>query len=90
MSNGSGDYVIAFTASRELRMRSTDEKIQSSLRFREDALSPLFQAVVEATEEALSNSLLRATTMKGFRGTEVEAVPVKAVQDALRKYGKIR
>jgi D-aminopeptidase len=90
MSNGSGDYVIAFSSSREVRIRSTDQKIQPSLRFREDDLSPLFQAVVEATEEAIANSLLRATTTKGYRGTEVEAVPVKAVQEALRKYGKIK
>ena len=90
MSNGSGDYVIAFSSSREVRIRSTDQKTQPSLRFREDDLSPLFQAVVEATEEAIDNSLLRATTIKGYRGTEVEAVPVKAVQDALRKYGKIK
>jgi D-aminopeptidase len=90
MSNGSGDYVIAFSSSREVRIRSTDKNIQPSLRLREDALSPLFQAVVEATEEAIGNSLLRATTVKGFRGTEAEAVPIKAVQDAFRKYGKIR
>ncbi|MCX6142976.1 MAG: P1 family peptidase [Ignavibacteriales bacterium] len=90
MSNGSGDYVIAFSSSREVRIRPTDQRTQPSVRFREDALSPLFQAVVEATEEAISNSLLRATTVRGYRGTEVEAVPVKEVQDALRKYGKIK
>ena len=90
MSNGSGDYVIAFSSSREVRIRSTDQRAQPSLRFREDDLSPLFQAVVEATEEAIGNSLLRATTIKGYRGTEAEAVPVEAVQDALRKYGKIK
>ena len=90
MSNGSGDYVIAFSSSREVRIRPTDQNTQPSVRFREDALSPLFQAVVEATEEAISNSLLRATTVRGYRGTEVEAVPVKEVQDALRKYGKIQ
>jgi D-aminopeptidase len=90
MSNGSGDYVIAFSSSREVRIRPTDQRTQPSVRFREDALSPLFQAVVEATEEAISNSLLRATTVRGYRGTEVEAVPVKEVLDALRKYGKIQ
>jgi D-aminopeptidase len=90
MSNGSGDYVIAFSSSREVRIRTTDQKTQPSLRFREDALSPLFQAVVEATEEAIGNSLLRATTVKGFGGKEVEAVPLKDVQNALRKYGRIR
>ncbi len=90
MSNGSGDYVIAFSSSREVRIRPTDQRTQPAVRFREDALSPLFQAVVEATEEAIANSLLRATTIKGYRGTEVEAVPVKAVKDALRKYGKVK
>ena len=90
MSNGSGDYVIAFSSSREVRIRSTDPKIQSTPRIREDDLSPFFQAVVEATEEAIGNSLLRATTVKGYRGTEVEAVPIEAVRDAMRKYGKIK
>ena len=90
MSNGSGDYVIAFSSSQEVRIRSTDQRTQPASRFREDALSPLFQAVVEATEEAIANSILRATTIKGYRGTEVEAVPIAAVKDALRKYGKIR
>jgi D-aminopeptidase len=90
MSNGSGDYVIAFSTSPELRMRAADQKIHPSLRYREDNLSPLFQAVVESTEEALGNSLLRATTMKGYKGIEVEAVPVKEVVEALRKYGRIK
>jgi D-aminopeptidase len=90
MSNGSGDYVIAFSTSRDVRIRSTDQRTQLSVRFREDALSPLFQAVVEATEEAIANSLLRATPVKGYKGTEVEAVPIIAVKDALRKYGKIK
>jgi D-aminopeptidase len=90
MSNGSGDYAIAFSTSPDLRIRATDQKTQSSTRYREEDLSPLFQAVVEATEEALGNSLLRATTIKGYAGAEVEALPVKDVVEALRKYCKIQ
>ena len=52
-----------------------------------DAVSPLFQAALEATEEAVYNSLLRATTMKGKGNTTAEAIPVDRVKEALKKYG---
>jgi D-aminopeptidase len=55
-----------------------------------DAISPLFQAVVEATEEAIYNSLLRATTVTGRTGTRVEALPIDRTVEVLRKYGAIR
>jgi D-aminopeptidase len=90
MSNGSGDYVIAFSTSKDLRIRPSDQKTQASIRFRDEDLSPLFQGVVEATEEAVGNSLLRATTTKGYKGSEVEAVPVHEVTEAMRKYGRIK
>jgi D-aminopeptidase len=89
MSHGSGDYVIAFSTSRDVRIHPDDRQIQSIPRLREDDLSPLFQAVVESTEEAVYNSLLQATTTKGFRGTEVDALPVDKVREILRKYGRI-
>jgi D-aminopeptidase len=90
MSHGSGDYVIAFSTSRDVRIHPDDPLIQSVPRLREDDLSPLFQAVVESTEEAVYNSLLRATSTKGYHGTEVDALPVDKVREILRKYGRIK
>ncbi len=77
MSHGSGDYVIAF---------STGE-LQD---LNDDRLSPLFQAVVEATEEAILNSLFKATDTKGYMNRSVEALPLAEVKELLRKYGRTR
>lgn len=55
-----------------------------------DAMSPLFQAVAEATEEAIYNSLLRATTVRGRAGHRAEALPIDKVVGILRKYGAVR
>jgi L-aminopeptidase/D-esterase-like protein len=55
-----------------------------------EAMSPLFQEVVEATEEAIYNSLLRATTATGRAGHRVEALPIDKVVEMLRKYGAIK
>jgi D-aminopeptidase len=89
-SNGSGDYVIAFSSAPQVRMHSEDK---ASLRHVEllsnDAMSPLFLAVVEATEEAVYNSLLRATTITG-RGHTVEALPLEKTTEILRRYGAIK
>ncbi|TSA23625.1 S58 family peptidase [bacterium] len=90
MSHGSGDYVIAFSTSRDVRIHPDDQRIESIPRLREDDLSPLFQAVVESTEEAIYNSLLQATSVKGHRGAEAEALPIDKVRDVLRKYGRIK
>ena len=53
-----------------------------------NAMSPLFQAVIEATEEAIINSLFRATTTTG-NGTTVEALPLDKVREIMKKYGRI-
>ncbi|HCA80603.1 MAG TPA: aminopeptidase [Bacteroidetes bacterium] len=90
MSHGSGDYVIAFSTADILRIRATDQRETPSTRLRDDDLSPLFQAAVESTEEAIDNSLLKAIDTKGFQGREVKALPVEKVVELLRKYGKIR
>lgn len=74
--HGSGDYVIAFTAS------------SATSALADDALSPLFQAAAEATEEAIYNSLLRATTVRGRDGHEVQALPLEPVREILKKYGR--
>ena len=54
------------------------------------AVSPLFQAVVEATEEAIYNSLFRATTMKGQAGHVVEALPLERTLEILRRHGAVK
>jgi D-aminopeptidase len=90
MSNGSGDYVIAFSTARDVRIRANDKQDQAIPRLREEDLSPLFQAVVEATEEAIYNSLLKATSVRGFRGREAEALPVDKVRELFRKYGRLK
>ena len=90
MSHGSGDYVIAFSTAGTLRIRTSDQRETASTRLSDDDLSPLFQAVVEATEEAIGNSLLKATDTKGFQGREVKALPLERVVELLKKYGRIR
>jgi len=89
-SNGSGDYAIAFSTAQQVRIRSEDK---SSLRHVEllsnDAMSPLFLAVIEATEEAVYNSLFRATTITG-RGRTVEALPIEKTTAILKKYGALK
>jgi D-aminopeptidase len=54
-----------------------------------DAMSPLFQAVIEATEEAILNSLFKATTVTGKEKRTIEALPVDRVKEILKKYGRI-
>jgi D-aminopeptidase len=86
MTNGSGDYVIAFSTAEEVRRtperRSTRHAVEV---LPNDLLSPLFEAVVEATEEAIYNSLFRATTTTGHRGT-IEALPLDRTLRVLREY----
>jgi D-aminopeptidase len=90
MTNGSGDYVIAFSTAESVRR--TPER-RSDLHTLEilpnERTSPLFQAVVEATEEAIYNSLFRATTMEGHRGV-VEALPLDRTLDVLRRHRVLR
>ena len=51
-------------------------------------MTPLFEAVVEATEEAIYNSLLKAVTVRGAAGHAAEALPVERVREILKKYGR--
>jgi D-aminopeptidase len=87
-THGSGDYVIAFSTAPPLRYRFGSAGVQSRALLADDSLTPLFQAAVEATEEAIYNSLLKAATMRGFRGAVVEALPVDRVKQIMRKYGR--
>ena len=88
-SHGSGDYVIAFSTAESVRIphRSASATATATL-LREDKVSPLFQAVAEATEEAIYNSLLRATTVRGHQGHEAQAIPVEDVKRLLKEYGR--
>lgn len=88
--NGSGDYAIAFSTAPELRIHVSDDatsrNLPRSLRaLPNDAMSPLFLAVIEATEEAIYNSLFRATRTKG-RGHTVEALPLDRTLEILGKH----
>ncbi len=89
-SNGSGDYVIAFSAASELWSRPGDEnKARQVTVLGNEAMSPLFLAAIEATEEAIYNSLLKATTVTG-NGHTVEAIPVERVRESLRNHGMVK
>ncbi len=89
-SNGSGDYTIAFSTAPQVRINTAD---QSSTRHVEvitnDGMSPLFLAAIEATEEAIYNSLFRATTTTG-NGHTVNALPIDQTLTILRKYRALK
>lgn len=89
-SNGSGDYVLAFSTSPTVRRRvvqggGTGSPVRQVDDLGNDAMSALFQGVVEATEEAIYNSLFRATTVTS-RGRTVDALPLERVREILDKY----
>lgn len=86
--NGSGDYVIAFSTAQSVRRRQGED-----MRMVEDLpnsrMSALFEAVVEGTEEAIYNSILKATTVTGM-GNTADALPIAETTEILRKYNVIR
>jgi D-aminopeptidase len=85
-SNGSGDYVIAFSTHPDVRRpRSSDAPIMAPS-LANESMSPLFAATAEATEEAIYNAILKATTVQSSRGT-LEAIPIDEVKRILEKYG---
>lgn len=90
-SNGSGDYAIAFSTAPELRIRNlpNERTKPSSALLSNEAMSPLFLAVIEATEEAIYNSLFRATTTSGG-GHTVEALPIDRAIEILRRYHALK
>lgn len=81
-SNGSGDYVIAFSTVPVARLAAAGP-------LGNEAMSPLFEAVIEAVEEAVYNSLFFATTVRGHRGT-ADALPLDTTLAVLRRYGAAR
>ena len=84
-SNGSGDYVIAFSTANKIPFDPSSRVLSTSL-LHNDAISPLFQAVNEATEEAIYNSLFMAKSVSGHDGHKIEAIPVDRVLEICRKY----
>jgi D-aminopeptidase len=84
-SNGSGDYVIAFSTDKTVRRPRSSKDPVSSLSLVNESMSPLFAATAEATEEAIYNALFKATTIESSRGTR-HAIPIIAVREILEKY----
>jgi D-aminopeptidase len=81
-SHGSGDFAIAFSTSPEVRVRAGETTPRAHTLLPSEAVSPLFQATLEATEEAVYNSLLRATTTTG-NGRTIEALPIDRLKALL-------
>ena len=82
--NGSGDYALAFSTNPAVR-RAFDAKRLTLQEVANEEMSGLFEAAVEATEEAIYNSLLRATTVTGS-GRTIEALPIDKVREILQRY----
>jgi D-aminopeptidase len=89
-SNGSGDYAIAFSSAPQVRIHTEDKALRRRMEvLTNDAISPYFLAAIEATEEAIYNSLFRATTM-ARQGHTVEALPIDKTTEILKRHGVIR
>ena len=89
-SNGSGDYVIAVSTAEACRIPyESDNPIQNIPSLRNEAMTSLFLATIEATEEAILNSLFAGETTVGRDGHKIEALPKEKVMEMLREAGKI-
>jgi D-aminopeptidase len=89
--HGSGDYVIAFSTDTTLRVAHQPTQALSKVSLlHDDSVSPLFLAAIEATEEAIINSLFMSADMTGNKGVKVDGLPVKKVMDILLTYKHIQ
>ena len=89
-SHGSGDFVIAFSSAESLRTGFRSESpVDEGAVLRGDRLSPLFQAAIEATEEAVYNSMLKATTVVGKNGNTREAISIEDLLEVGAKYNRL-
>ena len=89
-SNGSGDYVIAFSTAEVNRIPyEVDSDLMNLKVVPNDLMSPIFMAAIEATEEAILNSLFMAETMTGFKGRTIKAIPLEKVMPILKEYNVI-
>jgi len=84
-SNGSGDYVIAFSTDPDVRKPRESDSPVATEQLVNAAMSPLFAATAEATEEAIYNAIFKATTVTSARGT-LEAVPMDRLMEILQKH----
>ena len=82
MSNGSGDFVIAFST-KNLEDHAPTRPTRQLEELHNDFVSPLFLAAVEAVEEAIDNSLTKATTVTGHQGHTIEAIPIDRLRAIL-------
>lgn len=90
-ANGSGDYVIAASTAEDLRIAHNSNSMYETFNvLRNNDLDLLFEAVIEATEEAIINSLFAAETLTGFENTKVEALPIDKTIEILKKYNRIK
>jgi D-aminopeptidase len=85
-SNGSGDYVLAFSTSPDVRRRPTEGNVRQLKNLNDDAVSPVFEATIEATEEAIYNSIFRATSVTA-KGRTIEAISIDSVKAVLQRAG---
>jgi len=89
-SNGSGDYAIAFSTAPQVRIHGNDKALTRKVELvTNDAMSPLFLAVIEGTEEAVYNSMFKATTMTG-NGHTIEALPIEKTVKILKEHRVIK
>lgn len=88
-SNGSGDYVIAFSTAYRIPYETIQPTAAITL-LHNDYMSPLFLAVIEATEEAIVNSLFMAETTTGTQGRTIPALPREKVMELMKKYGRVK
>lgn len=90
-SNGSGDFAIAFSTAKENRVPHNTKKLEKlqNVNVANDDMTPIFMATIEATEEAVVNSLFKAKDVKGYNGKVTMALPVDQVLEMLKAEGKI-
>jgi D-aminopeptidase len=89
-SNGSGDYAIAFSTAPQVRIHTADRSMTRHVEvMTNEAMSPLFLAAIEAAEEAIYNSLFRASTTTG-KGHTVDALPIDKTLEILRRYSLVK
>ena len=91
-SNGSGEYVVAFSTAKDLRIPyySSENDFLENKELRNDKMTPLFEAVIEATEEAILNSLFMSKTVTGKNGLTIEKIPVEKVIRILKYHNILK
>ena len=88
MANGSGDYALAFSTAPSVRRTTERRKFTAQIEDYSNAvMTPLFQAAMEATEEAIYNAMLQASTMHGASGNVLHELPLDKLKPILLKHG---